>query len=72
MLSVKVIAKRASAFIAYADRDGAEKAAAEVGGRFELNGKSLRLDWSKRAEGTVLEGDSERKDPAQAPGPGLS
>ena len=30
LLSVKVIAKRASAFIAYADRDGAEKAAAEV------------------------------------------
>ena len=26
----EVIAKRASAFIAYADRDGAEKAAAEV------------------------------------------
>merc|ERR1719359_641249 len=64
LLSIKMIPSKSCAFITFADRDSAEKAATEVGGRFKLGGKQLRLDWSRAVpgEGKVLDGQPQRQE----------
>lgn len=59
-----MIPKRACAFVTFADREGAEKATAEVGGRFELEGKFMWLDWARAPPGAenVLDGQPQRQE----------
>ncbi|PSC73683.1 zinc finger CCCH domain-containing 40 [Micractinium conductrix] len=45
--SVKKVASRNVAFVTYATREGAEKAAEELGGKLNVKGQSLKLLWGK-------------------------
>jgi pre-mRNA-splicing factor RBM22/SLT11 len=60
ILSIKMVPQRACAFVIFQDREAAEKAASALGSRVTINGKSMRMNWSKpqggKGAGQVLEG----------------